>query len=155
MNKKGIKLLGEETIKGLIGIICLAFLIILLFSVYFTSQRNSKLIQAKETLNKPEGIIAAIKSLESSSDGFKEVSVFAPKGWHIFGFIYSTPDSCLGEKCICICEKLLIGNQNKRCDEKGTCFIVSNLNKYFSIKIEPTTKLSVIKKDGLIGVKEI
>jgi len=159
MNKKGFNLLGEETVKMIIGALCIAFLALLLFSVYFTYKRSGKLEQAFATLNGPEGIIAYINSENPSS--VKEIA--SPTTWHIYGYITIVPDSCAGEKCICICEKAvdlggLLGKaQLKKCGEKGVCSKVSNLGKEFDITIESrkVTSISIIKTEqDLIEIKE-
>ena len=140
-NQRGF-LLGEETLKIVIAVICIVFLIYLLVAVYFNTTGQEKLKQAESILKGDNGIVIEMNRVNSGGEydpqGFH---VPNPPGWFIFSFIGEDkkPNSCIGKNCICICEEAfpdLFDWQLKRCDEKGTCANIENLAKFAKIKIE-------------------
>jgi len=159
-DKKGFELLGEETLKVLIAVICIGVLVYLLVSIYFSVSNSGKLGQAKGTLTGENGIIAVINSEENNLD----FPLTSPAGWYLFGFTeWSKPNLCLTEKCLCICAKTSsFANaldkyaQIKECDKKGTCSVVSNLKESFEIKIAKgeITSISIINTENEIEIKE-
>src|SRR4030042_2368410 len=124
-NKKGF-LLGEETLKIIIAVICIVFLIYLLVAIYNSSTGEKKIAQAKEIFSRTEAIASSLKEGESERQ-----DVPNPEGWHLYSFIeYEKPNACAGEGCLCICEKALItplNSQAAKCDKKGACLIIKNL----------------------------
>ena len=70
--------------------------------------------------------------------------VWNPSGWWIFSFVEGDkkPNTCAGANCLCICEKLRVGvfdvenRQAQRCDDKGACVAVFNLEKFDTIQIK-------------------
>lgn len=152
MNKKGFKALAEETFEGLIGVICLVFLGILLVSLFFFSQTNTKMTQAEGVLLGDNGLMNIINSGEDNND-FK---ILNPVGWAFLGFTESMPDSCNNEKCICICDyALFTNNQIKKCNKDGVCLNVKNLKEEFKSKIEVNNPLSIsiINSDEGVEIK--
>jgi len=106
MNKKAF-LLGEETLKIIIAIIAISFLIYLLFSLYMVSRTSKDIEFAESSLN------YLIKEINSLKEGeIRDVGIYNPEGWGIASFdggIEKTPDFCLNrgwDKCICICGPL-------------------------------------------------
>ncbi|MDO8528873.1 MAG: hypothetical protein Q7S06_03205 [Nanoarchaeota archaeon] len=99
MNKRGF-LLGEETVKIIIAVICLVVLVYFLVSLYISNQ-NKELKLAKASL---EHLITDINA------GRVETEIYNPKGWGIASF--STKDEkkpkiCLNKdwnNCLCICQ---------------------------------------------------
>lgn len=138
-NKRGF-LLGEETLKVLIAVICIAFLVYLLVAVYLSVTGAEKVKQASESLkDKIAPEINRINGGETFSE--QGIHVPNPSDWYIFSFIGEDkkPNLCLEQNCICLCENAFpdwFDWQIKKCDEKGSCAIVSNLEKFEKIKIE-------------------
>jgi len=123
-NNKGF-LLVSETLKIIIAVICIGFLIYFLVHLYFTNQEPKNLEFAKDSLTH------LVEGINAKSP---EIEIYNPKGWVIVSwpsefitgkFLWKKtnegiPKSCsnLGwNNCICICP---INNPDK-CDEKGTC----------------------------------
>lgn len=124
-NKRGF-LLGEETLKIIIAVICIGFLAYFLFLLYSNSKDSTDLEFAKESLN---------HLIDEINDGKTEIEIYNPKNWVIgvwphefkeyFVFIETgvakgMPKSCsnlIWESCICICK-----NDNPdECDKNGIC----------------------------------
>jgi hypothetical protein len=136
-NKRGF-LLGEETLKIIISVIAIIFLVYLLASLYFNSSKNKELDLAKASI---ENIIKEINS------GATEVQVYNPKGWVIISWPDQgiVPEKCRKnewENCLCICDDVIIKNgQNfaDECDKKGECLETNekiNFDKGDYIKIQ-------------------
>ena len=49
MDKKGF-LLGEETLKIIVAVVCLGFLVYFLSALYFSNANSKEKIQAEETI---------------------------------------------------------------------------------------------------------
>jgi len=124
-DKKGF-LLAEETLKIVIAVICIGFLVYFLVSLYFTDKSSKDLEQAEASLN---------YLMDEIDAGRTEIEIYNPKGWVIgvwphdttkrlliipTGITEGLPKSCsnLGwDKCISICNK---DNKNE-CDKLGFC----------------------------------
>ena len=67
-NKKGF-LLAEETLKMVLAVICIGFLIAFLFALYFNNVNNAKFLQAESVLksNSEGSIKTAIETLKESN----------------------------------------------------------------------------------------
>ncbi len=115
INKRGF-LLGEETVKIIIAVICLVILVYFLFSLY-QANKNKDLELAKASLEK---LITDINS------GKTETEIYNPKEWGIVSFSSERrPDFCINkgwEKCLCICAAPK-GDINLRwaCNLNGVC----------------------------------
>jgi hypothetical protein len=137
-NKKGF-LLGEETVKIVIAVICIAFLVTLLVLVYLSATGTQKTREA--TLSIENVIQPEIEKLNEGGEANTNGNLIQnPAGWYIFSFVDGDkkPNSCIQENCICICQNILINvfdRQIKSCDEKGICYPVSNLKKFDKIGI--------------------
>lgn len=129
-NKKGF-LLAEETLKIVIAVICIGFLVYFLVSLWMTNQDSKDLELAKASLQ------YLVEEINSQDTGIREVEIYNPETsmlthWGLFIWPYEgdliKPKTCenLGwEKCICICG-ITLGALNKqaisdRCDELGRC----------------------------------
>lgn len=125
LNKKAF-LLGEETLKIIIAVICIVFLIYILTAIYNANTSAKKIEEAKDILSRTEEIVLSLNEGESERQDISN-----PNGWHLIGFIgEDKPNSCLGNNCLCICSNSLIGTsklQAKKCDEKGACLEINNL----------------------------
>ncbi len=126
-NKKGF-LLANETLKIIIAVICIGFLIYFLSMLYLSKSGTQDKIDAKNNLERVEEITKSLGVGESEVQGIGN-----PGGWHIFSFISDTkPNSCAGQNCLCICGKAIdigdkLGRQVKKCDEKGACVGIRGL----------------------------
>lgn len=153
MNKKGF-LLASETLKIVIAVICIAFLIYFLVNLYFSNANTEKITEAQNNLDRIDDIVLSLEEGESTMQ-----DIVNPEGWHLFSFIEDEkPNSCAGQNCLCICSNSLIQKQEKKCDEDGVCLIVSDLVSDIDIKINGPNDLNVllIKNQGgkiLIGEK--
>ena len=138
-NKKGF-LLGEETLKVVIAVICIAFLVYLLVAIYFSLTGEQKLKEAESTINNlvaPE--IGRVNS--EGEPNLQGILLPNPAEWFIFSYIGEEPkpNSCIEQNCLCICERVALDFFNwqiKKCDDKGVCINVDNLAKFEMIKIE-------------------
>jgi len=156
MNKKGF-LLGEETLKIIIAVICIGFLVYLLFSLYYAHARNKELEQAKASL---EYLIKEINAERT------EVRIYNPEGWDISSFKKPEriPNQCLSkgwESCICICQPAgthAIKTTLNACNTAlGICkeseFVVEGPAWTKAISIKPPLILSIDHENKII--KEI
>jgi hypothetical protein len=156
LNKKGF-LLGEETLKIIVAVICLLFLIYLVVAVYNSNTSAKKVEEAKEILSRIKTISLALNNGENERQDISN-----PEGWHVYTFIeQKKPNSCINEKCLCICDNILVnslGSQEKKCDEKGTCLSISNLaTSNLDLKItgaEPLLIIEIKNQNGEILIGE-
>ncbi len=150
-NRKGF-LLGSETLKIVIAVICIAFLIYLLIALYFSVTGAEKIKQAEASLK--DVISKEVKEINNNGKYTeKAIHVPNPADWFIFSFVgeEKKPNLCTGQNCLCICEEVILDIfgldwQIKRCDEKGSCMIIPNLKKFDRIKIEKNGVDVLIKK---------
>ncbi len=158
MNKRGF-LLGEETLKVVIAVICIAFLVYLLVAVYFSLTGEQKIKEAESTINNlvaPE-IERVNRDGEPNSQG---ILLPNPAEWFIFSYIGDEPkpNSCIEQNCLCICERVVLDFFNwqiKKCDDKGICINVNNLAKFEMIKIEKAgVQISIEKINEQIQIQK-
>jgi hypothetical protein len=167
-NKRGF-LLGEETLKIIVAVICIILLVGLLVALYYSQINSAKTKQAQATLtNSSESIASVIERVELGQglNGSSETKlIHNPSGWYLSSYTGNSqkPNSCAGENCLCICDKVFVdtlfgimdSRQLKECDKNGACLIVSDLkDKEISIKINPGTGLLIKKQDNFIEVSE-
>ena len=123
-NKKGF-LLAEETLKIILAVISIGFLVYFLTALYFTNQSSKDLEQAEASL---EHLIEQI-NLESET-----VEIYNPSSklidkWWITSWPREgvKPKKCSNldwENCICVCERLFTGlpqGYADDCDSEGMC----------------------------------
>lgn len=157
MKKRGF-LLASETLKIVVAVICIGFLVYFLTSLYFSNLTNEKFKEAESLLiSSEESIKMKIGGLENMNS--TERHLVNPRGWYLFGFVEEEkPNSCAGENCLCICGNALIqlfNGQIKKCDKEGICLIVSNLKKE-KIKIKIKEQFILIKNvNNEIEISEI
>jgi hypothetical protein len=149
MNKKGF-LLGEETVKIVIAVVCIVFLIALLVLVYLSVSGDQ---QSKEAKNSMENVL--IKEIKNVDVGgqVNSTGTFIPNpgGWFLFSFIEGDkkPNLCAGQNCICLCQNILINlfdRQIAACDKKGTCYTSSEFKKFDKIEIGKSGTFVLIQK---------
>jgi hypothetical protein len=156
-DRKGF-LLGEETLKILVAVICIVFLVYILVAIYNSNTSAKKIEDAKNVLSRIEAIIS---SLEEGA--IERQDVPNPEGWHLYSFIgEEKPNSCLNDNCLCICANSLIEiitSQAKKCDDKGSCLVISNLaTSELDLKITSADELLFIgikKQNGKILIGEL
>lgn len=152
---KGGFLLAEETLKIVVAVICIGFLVFFLTSLYFAKMNSEKLKQAESSL---ERISEVIENAEANSE---LIGGLTPEGWYLFSFVdEKKPNSCAGKNCLCICDKLgslnFWSSQVEKCNKDGVCLIVDNLeNKLIEIEIKKDLTSVLIKKEGNIKIEEI
>jgi len=164
LSKKGM-LLANEVVKLVIALIGISLLIYLLFSIYYTSSQDQKLNEAKDTIGRMKDIISRINSGAVSNEKITDIS---PPSWYLFSFIGTEkkPNSCAGENCLCICDKVIYDNtlwfknrQLNECDSSGVCVVVKNLSKFNEFEInDPSdggTNVQISRVGSNIGVKKI
>ena len=158
-DKKGF-LLGEETLKIIIAVICIVFLVYLLVAVYRSSSGDKKIAQAAEVLFGENGIDETVTLLRDGESERKDI--IDPSGWHIYTFTgQEKPNSCLSQKCLCICQKTLVEqfkSQEKVCDEKGKCLVIPRLAAAdIDLKIRGADDIlfiEIINQNGRIFIRE-
>ena len=143
-NKNGF-LLAEETLKIIIAVICLVVLAYLIYSIYFTNISGTKLKQAQEVLTGSEQSLEKSMNRVLSTGTSETFPVSSPSSWYFFSFIEGEkPNSCGGKNCLCICDKVLNFNSEKRqiseCGENGVCIQFEQLEKFEPIQIKKSTE---------------
>ena len=155
MNKKG-NLLAKETLKIVLAVISISFLVFFLVSLYYSYSRNKDLELAEASLKH------LIKEINSGSP---EVEIYNPKGWGItsYGEGERIPDFCLNlgwKNCVCICGPLKgsIKTAKTACltvDEKGRVCKESGYSVFAGgINIEPPLILTINYTDKTISKKQ-
>jgi hypothetical protein len=160
MKKKGM-ILASETLKMVLAIICLGFLIYLLTAIYFSNVNGKKLVEANAVLDRISDIISHSDSTNFSSE---KVTELTPAGWSIFSYTQDVkPNSCAGFSCLCICDPITViefvgRTQQKECDDDGSCLIIQNLMEFEEIEIggaDDSTNIEIFKQGSWLGVKKI
>ena len=164
-NKRAF-LLASETLKIVIAVICIGFLIYFLSALYFNNTNAKKLVHAKSILTDSdeniESIVDKIRLHQGSlQEGNAEEFEFVnPVGWSLFSFIVGTseyiPNSCGGVSCLCVCDGVFVdkwGNQAKECSNEGVCLIVPELEYFEEIEIQDgVNKILISNVEGGIYV---
>ncbi|MEK6898030.1 MAG: hypothetical protein AABX28_01585 [Nanoarchaeota archaeon] len=164
-NKKGF-LLAEETLKIVIALIALGFLVYFLTALYFANINKQKLEQAENSLTRIGEIFDGL-----AEGNFEVQDISNPKGWHLFSFVENVkPNSCAGENCICICSRVYDDpiraifvsweeRQAKECTDGGSCLIAENLGHFDEIKIKNTdeglTQVLIKKENNMVLMSEV
>ncbi len=157
-DKKGF-LLSSETLKIIVAVICIVFLVYLLVALYYSFTGEEKIKQAESSLKD-----IVMKEINRIADGgeYNEQGIHVPNpsDWFIFSFVgdKKKPNLCTGQNCICICEEVFpdwFDWQIKRCDEKGSCNVLPTLKEFEKIKIEKNgIDISIKNVDGSIEIKK-
>ena len=162
-NKKGF-LLGEETLKIIVAILCILLLIFLAYSLYSSFNSNRNLEVAQANLDK---IVEGMKVADK--EGKFETILVEPKDWIIFSNSINPEnlkpneqEICYTKKyCLCICGGSSMGIH--RCGDKTKTVcrafdekieFQSNGNEALFFEIKPT-QISIEKKDGGYVIKSL
>lgn len=157
MNKRGI-LLTEETLKIVISVIAISFLIFFLTSLYFARANENTIEQAKQILLESDNSIKNI--IENLDNGESKEFLIQYVGtgvddWHLLSFTSSVkPNTCAGEKCLCICNDVFTDifddtSQARECVSNGVCLKVLNLkDEEVDIELEEILTEILIKKEN-------
>jgi hypothetical protein len=164
MKKKKGLLLASETVKIVIALIAITFLIVMVGSIYFNKVKAEKKVQAESVLLlSTNSLEAYINKIRSGGEGDPFI-VSEPVGWYVFSFTKDEkPNNCFGENCLCICGNVWLNvfdRQIKECDEDGICLVVEDLKSYSDeLEFEITAEkkglllLFVSEEQGKIDVK--
>ena len=156
MDKRGF-LLAEETLKIIIALISISFLIFFLTSLYLSNVKEEKIKQANSILKESgESLQIIISNLKIGEE--KKMNLANPKGWFLFGFTDEKPDSCAGQNCVCLCgEAGFFGTQTEECSKKGICLPVESLMPFERIEIKSPeiTEILIKKENEGISIEEI
>ena len=158
MKNKKAMLLTEEVLKMISAVIGLVLLSYFLISFFYSDTKVKKQKEAISSLDEVSQIISTI----GISGG--NITALQPQGWTLFNFIGEDkkPNSCSGQNCVCICNKVLadvFDRQIKKCAKDGACLVVHNLEKFDNIKIEhykkETTNINIQELNGKIQITKI
>ena len=160
-NKRGM-LLAEETLKIVIAVIVIGFLIYFLVSLYSANLKNDAIKKSEQTLIKSDqsikNIIESLKEGESKSIALQEISSFGDH-WNLFSFTgQEKPNACAGKSCLCICDDVpskLLKTQANECNKDGVCTIIQNLeNEEINIELQKdfATEILISKKENKIFI---
>ncbi len=148
-DKRGF-LLGEETLKIIIAVICIGFLVYLMVAIYFSVSDGQKSKEAEASMINV--ITTEITRINNGGEYNPQgVQVPNPSGWYIFDFVGNVkkPNQCTEQNCMCICRRILVDifdRQIKKCDEMGSCAVIANLNGFEKIKIEKDGVFIFVRK---------
>ena len=159
-NKKGM-LLAEETLKTVIAVIVIVFLVYFLVNLYFGKLKNDALKSSERLLISSDqsikNIIGSLKEGESKSMALQEIN------WNLLSFTeQEKPNACAGKNCLCICDEVLWENsenarQTNECNKNGVCTIVSNLkNEKVNIELQKdfAAEILISKQNNEVSIKE-
>lgn len=171
-DKRGF-LLAEETLKIILAVIGIGFLIFLLGSLYFNNMQDNNLKHARDILKQAdENLEDTIRRVEIGNGSLEngsaeEFSFNNPSGWSMFSFIpgedENIPNPCANKNCVCVCnsalteeDSLLSKGQSRKCGEEGSCLVVQELNKFEEIKIRSgVNKIKVSENKSGIFIEDI
>ena len=157
MKKRGM-LLTEEVLKMVIAVIGLVLLSYFLVSFFYSDVKAKKQKEAIATIEEISLIISNIGTSQGN------VTALQPQRWTLFSFIgeEKKPNQCSGQNCICICNKVvgdIFDRQIKKCTKEGACLMISNLEGFEDIKIEPYSKeivnINIQEVNGKIQIIKI
>lgn len=121
MKSKKAFLLGEYTLKIIIGVLCLLLLVYLLYSLYSNFQSARDLKMAEATLDELTGKMdeARVKGQEQT------ITLLNPADWYIYIFKQDFKYKPVGceSSCVCICNSYAtwFGGNVEDCNKQGVC----------------------------------
>ena len=161
-NKKGM-LLAEETLKTVIAVIVIVFLVYFLVNLYFGKLKDDAIKSSEQMLISSDqsikNIIGSLKEGESKNLILQRVSTFGDN-WHLLSFTEideENPNACAGKNCLCICYDVpseILKTQANECNKDGICAVVQNLkNEKINLELgEILTEILISKKENKIFI---
>lgn len=147
-------LLVSETLKLVIAVICIGFLVYLLAMMYYSGGEEKEKQDATSLIDRIENMALELKEGNSS-----EVNGLVPADWVIVSYAGAeqSPNECAGINCICICKTSMWKNRISECNSNGVCFIAEELypNPEIKIKDGGATDIEIYRKGGRLRMKEI
>lgn len=162
-NKRGM-LLAEETLKIVISVIVISFLVYFLANLYMGKLKDDTIKKSDQLLiNSDESIKNTLDSLndgESKRLSLQEISYLGDQ-WHLIGFVGNSekPNACLGKNCLCICNDVVSEDffkQAEECNKNGICTIAANLkNEEINIELQKDfgTEILISKQNKEVSIK--
>jgi hypothetical protein len=166
LNKKGF-FLAEETMKILLAVICLLFLVFVLGKMYYSYSIGKEAQQAKDTLAAIEKEVNLVKSGEP-----REIVIYSPapgkiegifNWWVLVGFNGAEKPTFCYEKgwnnCLCMCKNSYgwTNTQKEKCDDDKICVSLSD-KKLVTQPIElldlPMTLSISQDKDNVVSISK-
>lgn len=144
-NKKGILL--PETLKLLIGVLCIVLLLYLAIKMYDIFAKKSELEQARAHISNIQGKISELKTRENG--GSFQYILYNPQGWALVGWPYVGSDKeynvpyCVDrgwKSCLCLCSwpsppPATPNSFSETCNANKICFDTNVSN----MKVNPVT----------------
>lgn len=164
VNGKRGMLLASETLKLIIAMLCIGFLVYFLGALYFTSSGGQEKQVASDLMERIQEVFA---SLDAGNNTEGNLSELTPEGWMIISYTEEDdviPNVCVGKNCLCICDEVLVDasgildRQVSECDESGVCEVTPNLMELPDIEIEGSgsfTSIRIYSQGSFVGVEEI
>ncbi len=158
-NKKGF-LLAEETLKIILAVIAIGFLIYFLVSLYFSNLNEQTLKSAQQILITSDQSIK--NTIDNLNEGESKDLILQKVGssfndWALLSFTgFEKPNSCAGKNCLCVCNDFTT-NQINECSKNGVCTIVPDLDEDSQVEIELgelLTKISITKQNNKILISK-
>lgn len=152
MNKRAF-LLAEETLKIVIALISISFLIYFLTALYFSSVSDQKFKQAEASIGR------IIDVVNNELVTVEDVTDITPSGWNLISYVgEKKPNSCAGQNCLCICENMWLDfydRQLNECSEEGICEIIPTLQDFGEIEISsPSISIEIDKSKGVVEINK-
>jgi len=162
-NKNGM-LLASETLKMILALIGIGFLVYLLAAIYFSSEDTKNLAHADASI---DYIKKVLENIGQDPSFVGEMYGVNPHAWSLFGFVNGLkPNQCVGQSCLCFCDHvredygvyIWEDRQESECSEDGLCLIVGNLKWSGEIELgtasEPVN-IKIFENSGFIEVEKI
>ena len=90
------EILVNETLKIILSVIAIGFLVFFLTSLYSAKVHNKDFIAATNTIERIDLVANA---------GGGEIDALTPAGWSLFSFVRrDRPNSCAEKSCLCLCD---------------------------------------------------
>ena len=163
-NKNGM-LLAEETLKTVIAVMVIVFLVYFLVNLYMGKLKDDTIKKSEQLLIKSDqsikNVIESLKEGESKSLILEQISDWSGENWHLFSFTGNSekPNSCVGKNCLCICDDVVSEDffkQANECNKNGVCAIVSDLkNEEVNIELQKdfATEILISKQNNEVSIK--
>ena len=162
-DKNGL-LLAEQTLKMIIALISILFLVYFLTALYFGKIKEEKRVQAVDRLIDSTGSLKV--SLDNLALGDSKTELIEqPFGWVIYTFTGTgtKPQACGRDNCLCICDNEWNFRGDARdeyiqeCNENGACLDLAKLKNYekeLIIEIVKGVEINIEKNsEGEIVIK--